>query len=124
MPMFFEMLRKLNREFDEDRIEAFAQRRAAFAPGARLDAGLLDEPHSARRAAFQAYLDKLPGATHETIRSTIYFALSTKPPTPVTFAWAPARDFEITLWQPTCGITALVKGPNPSELGIAEQPAV
>lgn len=122
MPMFYELLRKLNREFDEDRILDFAAQKEAFAPGRPLNPGLLEGAGSARTRAFQRYLGKLPGVFPEVARAAIYHALSTDPPTPVTFAWAPAKEFELTVWQPTCGVTILVKGPYPGELGVADEP--
>ena len=55
------------------------------------------------------------------LRSIIHHALSTTPPTQVTFAWAPGYDFEMTVWQAPDtkttkgGITVLVKSRYPAD---------
>jgi hypothetical protein len=114
--MFHVLVRRLNHHFDEDQIEAFACKADAFAPGTQFDASLLAPKGSKLEIGFQSYLDNLPGGCAEILRSVIYYALTTTPPTPVTFAWAPAPEYEITTWQPSCGITVLVKSPSPELL--------
>jgi hypothetical protein len=57
----------------------------------------------------------------EALRSTIYHALSTKPPTQVTFGWAPGYDYEVTIWhapdtkKTKGGITVLIKSRYPDD---------
>jgi hypothetical protein len=67
------------------------------------------------------YLGKMPPSFQEVFRSIVYHSLSTEPPTPITFAWAPGYDYELSLWQspdtpPTKGgITLLMKSRYPSD---------
>ena len=57
----------------------------------------------------------------EAIRAVIFDALGTKPPTPITFAWAPGYDFEVSIWQAPDtrtsrgGITILIKSRYPDD---------
>ena len=68
-----------------------------------------------------SYFDTIPGSLQEIFRATIYYALSTNPPTLVTFAWAPSYDFEMTTWQAPDtretqgGITVLLKSRYPTD---------
>ena len=63
----------------------------------------------------------MPASFQETLRSIIYHALSTRPATQITFAWAPGYDYELTMWhapdtkQTKGGITVLVKSRYPSD---------
>src|SRR5581483_3645240 len=54
------VVRQLNREFDHDRIDAFAQNAGAFAPGQPLDVHVLSGVSPTLCRAFQGYLDSLP----------------------------------------------------------------
>lgn len=47
------------------------------------------------RTKLQAYLDALPLGIQETIRATIYMALTSNPPKPMSFTWAGAYDYKI-----------------------------
>ena len=64
-----------------------------------------------------AYLDRIPEGVHEAIRAAIYSALAREPRQMVTFAWAPAFDWEVTVWDvgdtkvTRGGMTILVKSP-------------
>jgi hypothetical protein len=61
----------------------------------------------------------VPQIFHEQVRSAIHHALTASPPIPITFAWAPAYDHEVSLWQApdtkltNGGITVVVKGRYP-----------
>ena len=74
-----------------------------------------------RCAPRKAYFAHMPGAIHESLRSVIHHALSTNPPTQITFAWAPAYDWELTVWQAPDtrhtkgGITLLIKSRYPDD---------
>lgn len=113
MPMFQEIIRHLNRQFDQDHIQAFAKLAHEFAPGRKLNVDLLRFRDAALARRFQAYLDSLPDALQEMLRCVINHALSAQPPIPVSFSWAPAYDYEMTVWAPECGILVQFKGPNP-----------
>ena len=57
----------------------------------------------------------------EALRAIIYQALSTTPPTQITFAWAAGYDFELSVWQAPDtktskgGITVLLKSRYPDD---------
>ena len=115
------IIRRLNREFDHDRIEGFAENADAFAPGQSLDVGALGDNLGYVGTAFQGYLDSLPGGVRETLRSIIYYALKSDPPVPITFAWAPAYDAGVTIWEAPCAITVLCQSRYPPGDARAEQ---
>jgi hypothetical protein len=120
MPVMQTMLNELNRKFAKDQIDAVAAERENYAPGKPLVGALIAGGTPLQRV-FKAYFAKLPGAIHETLRGVIYHALSTSPPTQITFAWAPAYDYEVTVWQSPDtkqtkgGITVLVKSRYPDD---------
>jgi hypothetical protein len=70
---------------------------------------------------FKAYLATVPPLILETVRGVLHHALSTTPPTPVTLAWAPGYDFEVTIWQAPDtaetpgGVTVLCKSRYPAD---------
>lgn len=122
MPALQTVLSRLNEEFGKDGIKSLVAKREAFAPGRPiedLETAILSDSEAHVYKFFRKYLEKLPKSIQEAFRSTIYYALSTKPPTTITFAWAPAYDYEMTIWQvpdvrPTRGgITLLLKSPYP-----------
>ena len=114
------VIRRLNRAFDEEGIAAFATNRGAFAQGQALNIRLLPGLPDPLATAFQTYLDSMPGGVRETLRSVIYYALG-DPLVPITFAWAPAYDTGITVWEPPCGITVLFQSRYPPGDARAEQ---
>lgn len=120
MPMYEAYFAELNREFGADRIQDFAaKRRDHFAPGRALDLGFLKEEGTPLQRAFSNHLADAPGALREALRGVIHHALSTEPPTPVTLAWAPGYDYEMTVWQSADsdltrgGVTVLLKSRYP-----------
>jgi len=124
MPRFQKLVGELNEVFRETRVQELAERSADFAPGKPLDEALADlvaKRRTALHRTFKAYLAKLPGSISETVRSTIHYALQTDPPILITFAWAPAYDYEVTVWQSPDtketrgGITMLLKSRYPSD---------
>jgi hypothetical protein len=115
MPGFARNIAELNRRLHPDNIKEFSQHREAFEPGKKLDAGLILAADDPGRRVFQLYLDRLPEAIRDTVRNLIHGALSNTPPTPITFAWAPAYDYEMTIWQAECGITVLFRSRYPSD---------
>src|SRR3982074_1753694 len=121
MAGFQTILSHLNVAFSRDHIEALVAKRDAFAPGRPLAAGVVITEGTRLHALWVEYLAKLPVSFQEAFRSIVYHALSTEPPTPIVFAWAPGYDYEFTLWQspdtpPTKGgITVLMKSRYPSD---------
>ncbi len=86
-----------------------------------LAAGIIVKKGTRLYELWQDYLEQLPGSIQEAFRSIVYYALSTDPPTPITFAWAPGYDYELTIWYvpdtpPTRGgITLLLKSRYPND---------
>lgn len=124
MPRFQTLLGALNTSFGGQEIAKTARGRDSFAPGQPLDHALalmvapMDSP---MYLAFRRYVAAMPRGIQEAIRSTLHCALSTDPPTLVTGAWAPAYDYEVTVWQAPDtqetrgGITLLVKSRYPDD---------
>jgi len=124
MPRLQTLLCDLNAAFNKREIKNRADDLEMFAPHEPLDealAGIVAEPGSVEHRAFKAYIGRIPPAIREGLRSTIYSALKTEPPTLITYAWAPAYDFEATYWQAPDtdetrgGITVLIKSRYPSD---------
>ena len=122
MPALESVMSDLNVAFSRERIRDLAKRAADFAPGSDpIKAGHLTEEGTVLHRALEGYIGVLPGAFHVTVRSLMHYALTSDPPIPVTFAWAPGYDFELTVWHvpdapPTRGgITILVKSRYPGD---------
>ena len=124
MPRHQTLLGELNAAFGKAQIGQLVRRRKEFAPGQPLNtalAGLVAKPRTLEHRTFKSYLAKIPGSIQETLRGVIHHALSTEPPTLVTFAWAPAYDYEVTVWQAPDtaetrgGITVLLKSRYPDD---------
>ncbi|MGH7025654.1 MAG: hypothetical protein ACREEB_19000 [Caulobacteraceae bacterium] len=122
VPMMQTVLGKLNANMSRENIRTFARNDAArYAHGEPLHEALAD--HGADPGelhdAFRDYLQRMPGAISEALRATIHYALSTTPPTLVTFSWAPSYDYEIDIWQAPDtkatkgGVTVLFKSRYP-----------
>jgi|SRR5215475_5965485 len=121
MPVLQTVLNQLNAAFGGQNLQALAAKRDAFAPGKPLGAGLIVQKGTPLYDAWQKYLGQLPGSFQETLRTIIYYALSTAPPTPITFLWAPHYDYELTVWHAPDtsttkgGISVLIKSRYPDD---------
>lgn len=121
MPHLQTILGQLNTAFAKDNIAKLAARREMFAPGQPLAAGVVVDHTMALHKHWQTYLGTIPMSMQEALRSVIYHALSTTPPTLVTFAWTPGYDFELTIWhapdtrQTRGGVTVLIKSRYPDD---------
>jgi hypothetical protein len=115
MPMFGEIVRHMNCQFDKRTIGELARAAEAFAPGRPLDVQVLNFPDVAVARLFQAYVKNLPPSLHEVLRSLFFHALSASPPVPMSFSWAPSYDHELTVWEQDCGIIVQFKSPVPRE---------
>jgi hypothetical protein len=114
----------LNQAFNISNIHRLVEDREDFAPGESLARALskilCDFPPEVREI-FEVYITRLPGAIQETIRSSVYLALSSTPVTLVSFGWAPGYDYEINLWhivEPKTqhsGISILLKSRYPDD---------
>jgi len=121
MPHLQTALGTLNTAFSRDNIAKLAKNRASFREGQKLGAGIVIDSTMALHAEWIKYLDIIPGGLQEAIRSIINYALSTSPPTQITFAWAPGYDYELSVWQAPDtrtsrgGITVLIKSRYPDD---------
>jgi hypothetical protein len=118
MPGLQTVLSRINRAFGTDQIADVATDRDAYAPGKPLGPPQIAIPKdSALYQLWLEYVKQVPPSIQEAMRSIIYQALSSSPPTTITFAWAPAYDYELTVWQTPDnartkgGITILLKSP-------------
>ena len=118
MPRFQAMISELNRKFDHEHIGETVKSIELFEPGRPLS-GIFER--SALHRIFTSYLEEVPIIFKDTLRSVMYYALSTTPPTPVCLSWAPGYDFELTIWQAPDtpetrgGITVLIKSRYPND---------
>jgi len=121
MPALQSMLAEVNYAFGKRQINELAKMRHLFGPEKGLDTSPFLKKGSRLHKAWVEYERQIPDAFRETLRSIIYHALSTKPATQITFAWAPGYDFELTMWQAPDtsatkgGITVLVKSRYPAD---------
>ena len=107
--MLVKGLGELSCKFHADNVGVLLGQQDRFAPGKPLDAALLFDEGLPEHRLLRAFLAKIPNTIHEAINAAARSALSTTPPTPITFAWAPGYDYELTIWHAKCGITVLLK---------------
>jgi hypothetical protein len=115
---------ELNHAFSKNRIHTLAPTMSHFAPGQPLGpalAAIVGSSSQAVHDVFRTFIEHMPGGIQESIRSIIYYALNTTPPTLLTFAWAPAYDWQLTTWQvvepkpANSGITLLINSRYPND---------
>ncbi|MDQ1373269.1 MAG: hypothetical protein QOJ09_607 [Actinomycetota bacterium] len=113
MPMMQTMVNSMNAAFSIERMSEIGP--DLFEPDVTLG-------EAARRLGLDdrglsEWLDKMPAGLHDGIRATIRSALTRGEPQPITFAWAPAFDYELSMWDVSAGphtpggITILLKTP-------------
>jgi hypothetical protein len=114
----------LNAAFSIGNINRLVEQRKNFASGKSLARALiivLGEFPEPIREVFEEYINRIPGAIQETLRSVIYYALSTDPPTLISFSWAPSYDYEVNVWHivepepQRSGITVFLKSRYPDD---------
>jgi hypothetical protein len=121
MPGLQTVLGELNTAFGRQGIRRMAENREKFAPGNPLAAGIVVTPQHALYDFYSAFIKSMPESMQEAIRSIIYHALGTSPPTQITFAWAPGYDYELTVWHAPDtrntrgGITVMLKSRYPDD---------
>jgi len=116
MPMFQALIAELNHHFRPDRIADMVHMKDQFAPGKPLNLDFVAANNAPLQRLWARHLKSMPPTIQDTIRGVIHQALSAHPPRLVTFAWAPAYDHELTLWDAPCGITVLIKGRYPADV--------
>lgn len=96
----------------------------AFSPGQELGPALvsvMNSKHEELNGLLQAYVAMMPRGFQESLRAIVYYALSSEPRVLLNFSWAPAYDFEMTIWEMPepapahTGMTILLKGRYPDE---------
>ena len=117
MPAMQTMVTRLNQLSQREQLQALEPR--LFEPGTRLSDAVrelgLDDLDLA------SYLDELPIGIHEAIRAVIHSALTRKERQPMTFAWAPGYDYELSVWDVSAtretrgGITVLLRSRYPGD---------
>ena len=117
MPDFQVMSSRLNQAFKMPEIQSIDA--SLFAPGCDLFS-LASEHEVARSAGELAFLQSLPRGILEAVRALIYDNLQRAEPLAITFAWAPAYDWELNIWE--CpgttsrgGITVLLRSRYPAD---------
>jgi hypothetical protein len=121
MPGLQTLLGQLNSAFGREGIKKLAEQRELYAPGKPLATGVVVHSKMALHKEWTKYLADIPMSMQEALRATIYHALSTKPPTQITFAWSPGYDHELTIWHAPDtkvtkgGITVLLKSRYPDD---------
>jgi hypothetical protein len=109
MPMLVAFVADLNVKFHASQIANTAKQREAFAPGRPLDLGVLADGDRTKQRVLALQAKALPPMIQEALRSVIYHALGEATPRPITFAWAPAYDYELSIFDAPCGTTVLLK---------------
>jgi hypothetical protein len=121
MPGLQTLLGQLNTAFSKQGIMSLVEKREMFAPGKPFAPGIIVRPEQAVQPHWKEYLESIPVSMQLVIQQIIHHALGTKPPTQVTFAWAPSYDYELHIWHaPDAkvtkgGITVLVKSRYPDD---------
>jgi hypothetical protein len=121
MPHLQTALGTLNVAFSRENIDKLVPRRTAFAEGQALWQGIVVDEKMALHPHWKKYLGMIPAPMQDAIRAVIFNALGTKPPTTITFAWAPGYDYELSIWQAPDtrtsrgGITVLIKSRYPDD---------
>jgi hypothetical protein len=121
MPGLQTILGQLNTAFGRDGIGELATKREMYGPGKSIATGIIVHSKMALHKDWTRYLKGIPPSMQEALRAIIYQALSTTPPTQITFAWAPGYDYELTVWHAPDthatrgGITVLLKSRYPDD---------
>ena len=82
MAAFQTVLSYLNIAFSRDNIQQLVDKRENWAPGRALAQGAVVKEGTRLHALWTEYLGKMPPSFQEVIRSIVYHALSSDPPTP------------------------------------------
>jgi hypothetical protein len=91
-----------------------------FVEGCQL-ADLVEEEEFVPQRAAQAFIEQMPVAIHEAIRAVIRADLVRERPLPITFAWQPGYDWELTVNdiastdETAGGITVIVRSRYPGD---------
>jgi hypothetical protein len=118
------VLAELNSSFGGKNPKIGPDKKELFGPRQDLAKALtrvMDSDYEELGDLLAAYISAMPGGFREALRSIIYYALSSEPQVLLNFSWAPAYDFEMTIWEIVepapfhSGITIALKGRYPDE---------
>jgi hypothetical protein len=118
MPMLHAVMCDLNARFSPDQIDGAAALASSLRQGQPLYDAVADfvaKPGTVKHRVSRTFVRNMPEGMRETLRGAVFFALSSSPPTPVNFAWAPAYDYELQIWYPPCAISVLIKSRYPED---------
>ncbi len=104
MPVFQQVLPRLNELTTAERLLAFKREREANGKKGRIDIRAM----AAKNRAERAFLKSLPPGFDAMLRALFYSNLERRKPLGITFAWMPAYDFELRVWE--CEDTAVSVG--------------
>lgn len=119
MPRMQTAVTAMNVTFGADRIGDLDP--MAFTRGGESLAGAFVQSGVELDDATQRYIDGWPSALRAALRATIEENLARDGRVPITFAWAPGYDYELTIWdvrdttETAGGITVLFKSRYPSD---------
>ena len=95
MPYMQNFVGVLNGLFDKQHIDDFNA--ALLVPGTQLGSGVAQL--GVTTPAVVSFIQSWPPGLQESVRAALYSAVSRTPRLPVTFAWAPAYDYEVEIWE-------------------------
>jgi hypothetical protein len=121
MPAFQACLAEVNARFQQNSVRTLGAKAQEFATGGKLTAKHLLGEGSQYEKALEKFLRTMPPSHQEVIRSVFHHAVTADPPRHVTFAWATAYDYEVTVWDMPCGITVLIKSRYPGDDNIKRE---
>jgi hypothetical protein len=116
------VLGKLNAAFGGASPTVGHEELARFAPGEELGpalASILGGDDGDLNALLAAYVGTMPPSFREALRAVIYSALDRSTQALLNFSWAPAYDFELTIWEivepppHASGVHILIRGRYP-----------
>jgi len=115
MPSFQAIVEKANKVLNYESLREGSLDRDHFKEGESLSAAAERYGAADPKKKETDVIDALPAATQEALRALIHANLERPDPYGITLAWAPATDYELTIWEaaPTSvsrgGITVLIK---------------
>jgi len=118
MPAFQVMCSLANEAFAASRIHKIDPK--ILSAGAGL-ADIMDKLELVPHEAYRGYLSNWPAALQEAVRAAVFNAVSREPRMPVHFAWAPAYDYSVKIWEAhstadsSAAMTILLESPYPGE---------
>ena len=118
------VLAELNSGFGGVHPRVSTAERGRFEPGNELGpalASVLNPANNELNQLLALYVSTIPRGFQEALRSIVYYALSSEPRVLLNFSWAPAYDFELTIWEMVekepaySGMSIALKGRYPDD---------